>query len=459
MIARITAAFADNPVLEKDVLTQLRAPRFLGGVTAAIVASFLVVAAMFAALEPSAAEIAQWGQFHTAGRALFAMLVGGAIALASLIVPAVGAAGIAAERERGTLPLITATALSPSRIVAGKLGALLVSLAPVFIPLFALLPLAHVYGDVSLLVLALGLVVVAWHVACASAIAVGASAASAKLRGAAPLAIVAVAVVSFAGALPVVVACGLYVDHSGADLLAPLVISGVYLETVLAAAALSWAKSALSFRAERRWPARRVILALLLAGFPVVCALAALAVPTRHDADAFVALLHVEVILVVLVGIVAEVVNADRHTADARSPLGQAWLAVALAALGIGVAWLLPAPAAVRPSDDFVWQLPALGVGVVVGYLAVLATLAAAVSCAVQRVPLRVTIVVALAAAHAIVPAILHEARHLVPLGALDFAWTHPIYILDHGNALVGIAYYAAAAAALSLLARSRAAR
>ena len=122
-----TSIFRDNPVLEKDASTTLRAPLTFWVVASAGLALLGLVGFVHVVNEPTDTALRSWQSLDPSGREMLVAVCGALLFLASLFMPALASSTIAGERERGTLPLLIVSSLSAERIVGGKLASLVVS--------------------------------------------------------------------------------------------------------------------------------------------------------------------------------------------------------------------------------------------------------------------------------------------------------------------------------------------
>jgi ABC-type transport system involved in multi-copper enzyme maturation permease subunit len=397
---------------------------------------------------------------------MFAVWIGVGLCALSLMVPLVAATSIASERERGTLSLMTASALTPMQIVAGKLLAVLATIAPFFLPALVLLPLANVYGDVPISWVAAGLLLAAWHAVALASVGVFVSAASERLRTAAPQAMLLGVGLSVVGALPFVVLASASAAGEPTGEVLPFVLFGVLVESAVAWLALVNARSALSPASVSRWRQRRLPLLLLVVGAPLAAAALSYIVPSGHSMEELLALLHTEAALVVFVAVLLEVAVADQARVDARSPAHAALVLTLCAGAATVGARLLPAPSGLEETDDALFTLKWAAVVVVVGYLAFSAMLMALFARALARPAARVAATALVLVGMFIAPLMLHELRHAVDLGVLTFTWTQPIAVIEavqNGRSIaspvLGLSFFVLAPALLFFAASSRRSR
>jgi hypothetical protein len=450
------ALVQDNPIIEKDASTTLRAPATLWVVAGAGLALFALVAFVHVVNEPSARELRYWQTFEPSGRAMFIAVCGALLFLSSLFVPAVASSAIAGERERGTLPLLIVSALSPARIVAGKLVSLLIASAPFFLLAVPMFGLASIYGGVSMGDVVIALCATAFHVVCLAAAGIGASSVVARARIAAPLAMLFAAVPSFFFAIPAMVAMERYVDGKDATLALPLLVSGGAVSAAFAAACLLLARDQLAPASAPRWRLRRAVVGFLLVGLPVIAAasLRFLDVASRaydYDKDDFAAVTAVFTVLVMAVTCVLEVCVSDtrpRALGEASaSPRGRALVVSGLAALGILVASLVPQAGDAELPELLVgasiMESAHVGLVVVALWLAFVAGAAGVASRIVKKKPaLRVILALVFVIGVFVVPFPLHELRFLWGGGELPFGFTNPVIVLVEGG-LYGERLYA----------------
>ena len=129
LLTQVSGVLTDNPVLEKDASLLLR--RKLAAAAWVLVAGALFCVAGLAWLDGSHNDDARlYGTLDPSGDSMLLVLTGLLLATVSVTMAALAATTITSERERGTLPLLLVSGLTPGRIVGGKIGALLVSAAP-----------------------------------------------------------------------------------------------------------------------------------------------------------------------------------------------------------------------------------------------------------------------------------------------------------------------------------------
>ena len=468
--AHLLGLVRDNPVLEKDASTSLRAPVAPFLVAAGGLVVWLAALAAHLTAEPSVESLAAWSGGEPSGRAMLAAAVGALLVLETLLLPTLASSAVAGERELGTLPLLQVSALTPARVVAGKAGAILVAAAPLLCAALPVLALASLYGGVGVVEEAAAVVVVVVHAAALACVGVGASSLVKRARTAAPLAMLfSLGPAAFLG-IPAVITLALFVDgHPPVALMAPILVTGLACDVVLAVAALLLARDQLSPKSAPRWPLRRVVLGCALVGVPVVAALAlhlspALASDTElRDSVTFSVLLEAAVLMCWTVAL--EVCWSDARPVDGRAPLGQALRVSVLTAVGVAAARAIPDPAAFAVPG---WHravalgaLPWAGVVFVAAYVLFCAMLAAAVSRVIKRPALRMVVVVIAVVALFMVPLVLDELRWALDLPRYALGFTNPALLVDalppggRGAPLrYGLAFFATSSALFAFVAR-----
>lgn len=469
LVERLAVLLRDNPVLEKDVSIALRAPQ--APLLFAAAGLFLLAIAAFVhlAVEPSAPDLATWRTLDPSGRAMFASVAGALLALETFFLPALASSAIAGERERGTLPLLQLSALSPARIVVGKLAALLVTLSPLLALALPVLALASIYGGVRAtdVLFAAGLLAV--HAVALAATGLGASSLVARARLAAPLAMAFSVGPSIVLGIPGAVALALVGEGGDASALRAVLATGVVAELCLAAGSLVLAREQLSPRTAPRQAGRHAVLGAFLVALPVVGSLSftLLRASDRSLHEATFVASSLGVVVLMLTAALFAVSFADGGRAPRESPLREAFIVVGLAGLGLvlarGAGML--APWAWGQGDGWlgVEQMPWAGIGVMTLYLGFAAFLTAAVARGIQRPLLRLVVTGVLLVTLFVAPLALHELRWLFGLDRWALGFTNPVLVLaelmPEGGAgdtspAAGAAFFLASTVVLGLVAR-----
>lgn len=469
LVGRLVGLLRDNPVLEKDVSIALRAPQAPLLLAAAGLFLLGVAVLVHAAVEPSWSDLATWRTFNPSGRAMFASVTGALLALETFFLPALASSAIAGERERGTLSLLQLSALSPARIVVGKLAALLVTLSPLLALALPVLALASIYGGVQAtdVLFAAGLLAV--HALALAATGLGASSLVARARLAAPLAMAFSLGPSIVVGIPGAVALALIGDGGDAGALRAVLVTGVFAELCLGAGGIVLAHEQLSPRSAPRQAGRHVVLGAWLVALPVAGAFCFtfLRSDDRSVHEATFVASCLGVLALMLTASLFAVSFADGGRSPREGPLRQAFVVVALGAVGLvlarGVGSLAPWAAGLQSSWPGVEQMPWAGTGVMTLYLAFVAFLAAAVARGLRRPLLRIVITVVLLVTLFVLPIALHELRWLFGLEPWALGFTNPVLVVTElmpaegsGDTApaAGGAFYLVSAVVLGIIAR-----
>lgn len=264
---RPLALVFDNPIIVKDGVLPLRQRRTLLGLGFAAVAVAVVAALTW--LDETSAR--QWAPDGPVGDGLMLGMLSLSFFAAGVLLTATASSTLSGEREHGTLPLLTVTGLSPSRIVIGKTAAMLVLAAP-----FVALPLpAAVFGavsaGVSLWWLAVTLVGLAVSMVAFAAVGVYASSLTARSRTSAPAALLAAGVPALFCALPAMVLIASATQTRGvgpAEL--QTAVAGLVGGAVITLAALYGAWSNIASRGAGRFAPASALFGLVAVGLPLV---------------------------------------------------------------------------------------------------------------------------------------------------------------------------------------------
>ncbi len=259
----------DNPIIVKDGLLALRRRRMLLGLGfAAVVVA--VVAALTWLDETSAL---QWAPDRPVGDGLMLGMLTLSFLAAGVLLTATASSTLSGEREHGTLPLLTVTGLSPSRIVIGKTAAMIVLAAPfVALPLPAAV-LGAVSAGISLWWLAVTLAGLAVSMVAFAAVGVYASSLTARSRTSSPAALLAAGVPAIFCALPAMVLITTATeprDAGPAEL--QMAVAGLVGGAVIALAALYGAWSNVASRAAGRFAPASALFVFVAVGLPLIAA-------------------------------------------------------------------------------------------------------------------------------------------------------------------------------------------
>lgn len=338
LLTNVSGVLTDNPVLEKDASLLLR--RKLAAGAWVLVACGLFGVAGLSWLDGSHNDDTRvYGTLDPSGDTMLLVLTGILLAAVSVLMAALAATSITAERERGTLPLLQISGLTPSRIVAGKIGALLTAAAPflaISLPLFAL---CSVFLGVDVDAVVVAVVGVFAHTFAAASAGVWASAVCARMRSAALVSLLAAAVPTLLGAGPIfggLVSC---IDDQEHQLLLISVV-GVAVDVLIGLACLVGAWSVLSPKSTERWRRSRWLLLAALVGVPLLSAglLAVTSLFGEVKQDTGGILMVMCVGLALFTQVVATAVTGRRPSTPA--PLKTALGIYVVGALGLGVLWL-----------------------------------------------------------------------------------------------------------------------
>jgi hypothetical protein len=336
VFASVVELLDDNPVLAREASGFLRRPRLIGAL-----AALVSVAAGGAIASSTVAErdLRLWESLTPAGAELLAAVVFALLAASTVFLPALGALGIAGERERGTLPLLVVSGLAPGRIVVGKVAAVVAAALPLLAMALPVFGAAALLGGVDVAdVVAAVLAVVVYGVAQA-AIGVWASAVTRRVRGALVLALAASAVPLLLGGFPIIGWVGYLHDGSG-DVLGPTAHTGIAALVVIAAAALHGAWATLLPRRAPRGSRAGALLVAAVVAVPYLAAGFVRLAPGGATDD--VALGPVVVAALLMVVAVAAFVGTSGRDPAGPSPQKAALGALGLAVFGSGAAMLVP---------------------------------------------------------------------------------------------------------------------
>ncbi len=333
ILAHASGALGDNPVLDKDAGLLLRGKR--AAAAWLFVAAGLGLVAVLAWLEADGRQNLRFsGGLNPAGGEMLVVLTGVMLAAINILLPALASTSITSERERGTLPLLLVSGLSPARLVVGKAAALLVAAAPflaIGLPLIALCGLFLGVDVDSLLLAAVGIFVHAFAVV---SVGVWASAACARTRSASLVALVAAGVPALFGGAPIMGALVACLDEQQHELLLVGVV-GLAVDVLIGLAALLGAWSILSPRSAERWRPSRVLLLWATTGVPLLVAIVIALFARQRDSAA---LLFSEAVGVVVVAALLAVAVTGRRSGT-PTPLKTALLAWSSGVVGLGAAF------------------------------------------------------------------------------------------------------------------------
>lgn len=468
VFARAADLLRDNPVLDKDAATTLRSTATTVVVAVVGLAAWGLTAFVHVVQEPGATDLLTWRGLEPSGRSMFVAVCGALLFVTTLFMPAAASSAIAAERERGTLPLLLVSALSPARIVAGKLVALLLVAAPLFCIALPLLGLASIYGGVGALDVVVALALAAFHAVCVAAAGIGASALVGRARLAAPLAMLFSAVPALSFGLPLIGALAVYAAGDDLLVVGPLLVVGGATSLAFAVGSLLLARDRLSPASAPRWPLRRIVVGLVLVGLQPLAAVAVRLFQTGgHDRDEVAGVAIVAAALVVGFTAVLEVCLADVRAVDRGSPRARALLVAGLGAVGFALAAAVPLSA--TPSSNLpwlggpAWQTAPIAVPIAALYLAFCAQAAAVVARVVRGPALRVALVGFGLGALFVVPLVLHELRWALGLERYPLGFTNPLLVVDsltftRGDIslLAVLVFFGVAAMVMAALAKGR---
>lgn len=136
--------FVDNPVLQRELLTNLRAPRAF----VLLLVYQLALAAVVIIAYPRDTRIDLSRESASAQRLVDFFFIG-QFAIASLMAPSFTAGAITGEKERKTYEMLLASPLRPWRIITGKLIAALTHLVVLIIASLPIIMLCLPLGGVS----------------------------------------------------------------------------------------------------------------------------------------------------------------------------------------------------------------------------------------------------------------------------------------------------------------------
>ena len=125
-------SFLENPVLQRELLVNLRMPRAFGML---LIYQLLLAAMVYLAWPSNSLDLTQ---STGSNRQLVDLVFLGQFVLAALMAPSFTAGAIAGEKERETYEMLLASPIRPEAIVSGKLIAALTHLA---LLIFASLPI------------------------------------------------------------------------------------------------------------------------------------------------------------------------------------------------------------------------------------------------------------------------------------------------------------------------------
>jgi ABC-type transport system involved in multi-copper enzyme maturation permease subunit len=261
----LSALLVDNPIIRKDGLLVLRRWQTLVALGICTLAVIGISTIIWSVEE---ADAARYASRHIVGEDMMVGMLWLSFAIAGLLVPARASATISSERERGTLPLLMVTGLSPARIVMGKVVAIVVLALPfVALPLPAAI-LGAVHAHVPLEVLALTLAGLAVSAVAFAAVGVFASSLTARSQTSAPAALAAATVPGFCCALPAFL---LIVEHAESNNIADelqMTYAGIVAGAVIIAASAYGAWSTLANRSAQRFVPATLLFLLVSVGLP-----------------------------------------------------------------------------------------------------------------------------------------------------------------------------------------------
>lgn len=170
-----------NPVLRRELLRRWRRPRASLVLVLFLLALSLVTWGLHEIGRRVLEGQAQWIGADAAflrpqlGRFMVESVLATLLGLVLVAAPGFAAGQIAGERERGSLPLLQATLMTPSQIVLGKLWASTAWVGLLVVAALPLVTVSTVFGGVELLDVVLGLAVVLVMGLCVGAMALGVS--------------------------------------------------------------------------------------------------------------------------------------------------------------------------------------------------------------------------------------------------------------------------------------------
>ena len=444
LLTQVSGVLTDNPVLEKDASLLLR--RKLAAAAWVLVAGALFCVAGLAWLDGSHNDDARlYGTLDPSGDSMLLVLTGLLLATVSVTMAALAATTITSERERGTLPLLLVSGLTPGRIVGGKIGALLVSAAPflaVMLPLFAL---CSVFLGVDVDAVAVAVSGVFAHAFAAAAAGVWASAVCQRMRSAAIVALLAAAVPTLLGAGPIfggLVAC---IDDQEHQMLVVSIV-GIAIDVLIGIACLVGAWSALSPKSTERWRSARWLLAGALWGIPLLGTglLLALAATTELKQDTAAIVFALSFGLALFTQVVATAVTGRRPSTP--GPLKTSLLVYVAACVGLGGLWLV--------MPEHVQNDPDLDAFACIAVLCFFGSMLSAFCSRWLKHPVAVVVVVGAVCGFLLaVPGIFDEFTY----GSPPMSFLNPAYALHNdASTLMLCFFYGVVAIALAVGARGR---
>jgi ABC-type transport system involved in multi-copper enzyme maturation permease subunit len=260
----LSALLVDNPIIRKDGLLVLRRWQTL----VALGICSLAVIGISTIAWTAETDAIKTAPGRAIGDGLMIAMLSLSFAMAGLLLPARASATISSEREHGTLPLLMVTGLSPTRIVMGKIAAVILLALP-----FMALPLpaaivGAVHAHVPLKVLALTLAGLAVSALAFAAVGVFASSLTTRSQNSAPAALAAAAVPGFCCALPAFL---LIVEHTESNSTVDelqMTWAGIVAGAVIIAASTYGAWSTLANRSAQRFVPATLLFLLVVVGLP-----------------------------------------------------------------------------------------------------------------------------------------------------------------------------------------------
>lgn len=369
--SELLALVTDNAVARKDALVLTRQRSAVMGLVLAFVATLLVAGVGVLVIFESFDATLYRNYLFPHGRTLTASVALIALMLTSLLVPALASTTVAAERESGTLQLLLTTALTPGRIVLGKLLAVLHGVAAPLVLALPLLASGALFAAVSLVDVLFCASLLAANVVALASVGVAASATSERVRVAPGKALgFAALFVWVPMGIPSVGLVVLWASEGYHAEMLPIGALALAWFLVIVSGALLIARDAIAPSTAIAHDARRKLVAFTLVGTPLLAAVSLLGLRAPVDLNGWGTLYLVGfggLALVVIVGQLALAPPSGRGAwqAAARS----AWLSTAGALVAWPVASLclrgrtnagVPIDQVVTPSVAFGAVVPAL---------------------------------------------------------------------------------------------------
>lgn len=279
---------ADNAVARKDVLVLSRQRGAVVALAIAFVVALLVVFGVGVVITEGVRATDYSAHLFPHGRTLTASVAIAALALLSLLVPALSSTTLASERESGTLRLLLTTALTPGGIVIGKLLAVLHGVAAPLVLTLPLLAAGALLGAVSAVDVLFCAALLVANVLALGAVGVAASATSERVR-VAPGKALGLAVLFVWGPMGLTslvmialwAAEGYHSEMLGGG---ALVLSWM---SVIVVASLLIARDAIAPSTQQAREGRRRLVTLALVGAPLLAAGSLLGLSPDADLDAW----------------------------------------------------------------------------------------------------------------------------------------------------------------------------